>query len=59
MARELVRTLAGVSIFVLAVWAIGLAVGFEISLIPTLVGSVLLTLVINLITFGFRRQSPS
>lgn len=59
MAREFAKTLVSVSLFVLVVWAIGLAVGFEISLLPTLVGSVILTLVINLITFGFRRQNPS
>lgn len=52
---ELVRSILLVVLFVLAVWAVGTLVGFEISLVGTLVGSVVLTILATLLFGGVRR----
>ena len=48
-----------VALFVLAIWGIGLLIGFEFALIPTLLISVGLTVVLNLVLGGIRRASAT
>lgn len=55
MAAGIGRSILIVVLFVLAVWAVAALAGIEISLVGTLVASVGLTLLLNLLMAGFRR----
>ena len=55
MARGLARSVGFVVLFVFAVWIVGELVGFEIGLVGTLVASVVLTVVANLLFGGYQR----
>ena len=55
VARSLLSAVGSVIVFVLIIWLSGRMIGFEISLWFTLIASVVLTLVLNLVMGGFRR----
>ena len=55
MIAGIARSVGFVVLFVLAVWAAGELIGFEIGLVGTLIGSVVLTVVANLVFGGFQR----
>ena len=55
MVNSLIRSVIAVSLFVLAVWLVATLLGYSIGLWTTLIGSVVLTLLINVIMMGFRR----
>ena len=55
MAAGIARSVGFVILFVIAAWGIGELVGFEISLMSTLIGSVILTVIANLAFSGFQR----
>ncbi len=52
---SIARSIVLVVLFVLAVWAVGSLLGFNISLVGTLIGSVVLTLLATLIFGGLRK----
>ena len=55
MAGAVGRSIVFVVLFVLAVWAIAQLIGFNISLIGTLVSSVVLTIALNGVLYGIRQ----
>ena len=55
MARSLLTSIGFVILFVVGVWFVGELLGYEIGLIGTLVASVALTLVANLVLMGVNR----
>lgn len=55
MLSGIVRAVGITALFVLAVWGIGEAAGFEINLGLTLIASVGLTVLLNFVVGGYRR----
>lgn len=55
MAGAVGRSIVFVVLFVLAVWAVAQIIGFNISLIGTLVSSVVLTIALNGVLYGIRQ----
>ena len=54
--RNLVSTLGILVLFIVAVWGIGRVLGFQISLWGTLIGSIVLTVILNLVLRAVRRR---
>lgn len=59
LLRNTLSSLAVVAVFVIAFWGISVAFGWEIALLPTLIGSLLLTLVLSLVVGGFRKRAAA
>lgn len=53
--RGMMSSLAILVVFIVVIWAIGRLVGFEISLWGTLIGSIVLTVILNLVMGAFRK----
>jgi hypothetical protein len=51
------RSVGAVVVFVVGIWLVGELLGFEIGLLSTLLASVALTVVANLVFSGFRKAT--
>lgn len=54
--RQLIPTLAFLVVAIVAFWGIGRLLGFRISLWGTLIGSIVLTVLLNLVLGAFRKR---
>lgn len=55
MFRGIARSVGFVVLFVLGVWLVGELFGFQIGLVGTLIGSIALTVIANLVLGGFQK----
>lgn len=57
MWASIARSVGAVVVFVVGIWLVGELLGFEIGLVSTLLASVALTVVANLVFSGFRKAT--